>query len=705
MPLQIRRGTTAQRLSIVPLPGEPIYDTDLNLIYVGDGVTAGGTALTGISLEDAQDAMAQMLVNGQHQGVQFIYGVDQDLNNRIDATLDLAGYDGEISASGFRGSLFADDSGLIVDSSNKNISANNITATTLSVDTLNLTNFAVADFKGSVFSDNSTILVNSVDSSINLDGTVKGNIIPDANEAYDIGSSSFKFKDLYLSGSSLYLGSAQITAAGSVVDLPIGSTVGGTLISTGVGTGDGVVEGSNYKINIVSDSSTIMVNSDTGQLIGTLLGNVTGDVTASTITTEFISSGDSSEITFTHIARMQSDLVVENELSVIGNINGDLVGNVTGNVNGDVTSNTITTEFLDGAASNPITVRGQLFVQSDLTVENELQVNNDLTVIGNLKVDKFIIGSTGTLRIENQTDINDRLRVINEVSDNVSTLNISKFTNSNFGARIVAERARGSVSSPVSVSQSDILSVFSSVGYDGTSFLTGAAITALVDNTVTTGRIPTSLVFSTRNASGVLADRGRFNSNGTFELFQPLYMSRTNVTTDFMILQQFTTSPNDSANLTFTRARGTVTAPVIANSNDAIIDLASAAFDGVTYTGSSTIRMNIDGAVSSGIVPGRIEFWTSDLTGAQTKKAQFNRDGILEVDQIRALNSSLNIFGDITGSVFADGSTMVIDGTDGTVKYYPTTSSDWSAPAPTTVGEALDRLATVVKALNAGTGA
>jgi len=41
----------------------------------------------------------------------------------------------------------------------------------------------------------------------------------------------------------------------------------------------------------------------------------------------------------------------------------------------------------------------------------------------------------------------------------------------------------------------------------------------------------------------------------------------------------------------------------------------------------------------------------------------------------------------------------------GNIHYSPSTPSDWSGTAPTTIGEALDRLATVVKALNGGTGA
>lgn len=39
------------------------------------------------------------------------------------------------------------------------------------------------------------------------------------------------------------------------------------------------------------------------------------------------------------------------------------------------------------------------------------------------------------------------------------------------------------------------------------------------------------------------------------------------------------------------------------------------------------------------------------------------------------------------------------------ISYTPTTPTDWNLPAPTTMQEAIDRLATVVKSLNGGTGA
>ena len=49
---------------------------------------------------------------------------------------------------------------------------------------------------------------------------VAEDIIPDANETRDLGSSSRKWKELHLAGDSIFLGDATIVADGSVVTLP-----------------------------------------------------------------------------------------------------------------------------------------------------------------------------------------------------------------------------------------------------------------------------------------------------------------------------------------------------------------------------------------------------------------------------------------------------------------------------------------------------
>ena len=217
MPLQIRRGTEAERLSITTanglLQGELLYNTSDKRVYIGTGVLGEhqGIPVTGYTSEDAQDAAASLFTSGAHGNISFAYN---DAGAAINATVDLTNYEGVISADSFNGTLVADDS---------------------------------------------SVLVDAIDSKINLDGTVKGNIIPNLNEAYDIGSASYKFKDLYLSGTSIYLGTANITASAGIVNLPAGSTVGGVEIGTAVSQDTAFIR--DLQGSVFGDDSTVLVNS------------------------------------------------------------------------------------------------------------------------------------------------------------------------------------------------------------------------------------------------------------------------------------------------------------------------------------------------------------------------------------------------------------------------------------------------------------
>ena len=113
MALQIRRGTDAQRQGITPKAGEPIFTTDTKKLYVGDGSTAGGIVVdtTGNQITDIIEDITPQL------------GGPLDLNNQnIVGTGNIA-ISGQISANAIdlKGSLFADDSTLLVDGINGRI--------------------------------------------------------------------------------------------------------------------------------------------------------------------------------------------------------------------------------------------------------------------------------------------------------------------------------------------------------------------------------------------------------------------------------------------------------------------------------------------------------------------------------------------------------------------------------------------------------
>lgn len=56
------------------------------------------------------------------------------------------------------------------------------------------------DLVGSVFAQDSTVMIDGILAAVNLDGTIRGNVLPFQDSMWDLGGTSNKFKDLYLSG-------------------------------------------------------------------------------------------------------------------------------------------------------------------------------------------------------------------------------------------------------------------------------------------------------------------------------------------------------------------------------------------------------------------------------------------------------------------------------------------------------------------------
>lgn len=61
---QIRRGSTAARLNYTPADGEPVYDLEQKLIYIGDGTTPGGIPTGSNSPSIAGAGEATAILNG-----------------------------------------------------------------------------------------------------------------------------------------------------------------------------------------------------------------------------------------------------------------------------------------------------------------------------------------------------------------------------------------------------------------------------------------------------------------------------------------------------------------------------------------------------------------------------------------------------------------------------------------------------------------
>jgi hypothetical protein len=165
-------------------------------------------------------------------------------------------------------------------------------------------------------------------------GNLASNVTPVANVTYDLGSSTQRWRDLWLAGNSIHLGNATITSTGTAVQLPAGSTVGGANVDI-----------TSINSNIESISANLgayqtFANSNSA-VQQTQIDNL---VTQSNVNTAAYLLTDTANIASTLSTSAQPYITTLDSLNSFGNTAGNVssLGNLTifGNLN--VRGNTIT---------------------------------------------------------------------------------------------------------------------------------------------------------------------------------------------------------------------------------------------------------------------------------------------------------------------------------------------------------------------------
>lgn len=175
MALQIRRGTDAERLSITPEAGEPVFTLDTKEFFIGDGTTQGGVLVSGTLVNEGTPALgADLDLNGNNivgTGNINIAGTITATGNINlgDGAEDNVIVGGQIASSLVPGTGSTFDLGASSDPW-ANLYADNITTNVISASSISGT--LDGDVNGSVYSDDSTTML--VDAT---NGTLGGNLL------------------------------------------------------------------------------------------------------------------------------------------------------------------------------------------------------------------------------------------------------------------------------------------------------------------------------------------------------------------------------------------------------------------------------------------------------------------------------------------------------------------------------------------------
>jgi hypothetical protein len=527
------------------------------------------------------------------------------------------------------------------------------------------------------------VLSNSLDLDPLSFENFNSNIIPSETGNFNLGSASKTWKSLYISPSfdpvvpgsefnGIWLGSAQIKGFGSNIDLPAGSTVNGNLIIDAdktffktfkiPGQADVVADQFNDEINLTFSSGVAIntdANSKTINLVNTGVTSVNGS-------SHIQVSANTGDVTITNLG--------VTDLSAGAGIN---LSQSTGSVS---ITNTGILGIVSGGGGIAI------------------DVTNGQATVTNTRADTL---SFRTIQVPGQNDLtadtpSDTLRIVADYGIDITT------------------------SEPLGLSETLTIAFNNNVDIIGSVFADNS--TTLVDGT--NGTIPGTLTgswispgnsfdiigdglsVSTQNTALTISNNGLTYANSLNDETTAINISNGNVT--LSMSGNITVSAQGSVAI----ASGPLSAAVngaITIANDGNVSWAA---NGDFVVAANNININSGGISANtftGDVKGSVFADNSTMLIDSTNGVIFaeNIAGTFTGNVVGNVTGNTTGYhtGDVTGSIFADNSTLLINGIDGTVAYYATTASDWDGDAPTTMGEAIDRLAALIKTLNSGTGA
>ena len=311
-----------------------------------------------------------------------------------------------------------------------------------------------------IFDDNGELTGNSGFSfdqtsgnlSVPGNGLFTGNLLPSANIIYDLGSSTQRWKDLYLANNTIYLGNSTISGANG--NLTLTNASGGQLIVTGnsVTTTNSITNGNS---NVVVNSTTVTISANAVSnvvVVSNTGANVTGNISTTGIKTDnyYYANGQPLDVGGNPAgSNTQIQFNNDSEFGASANLTFNSSNNlltVTGNIaaNNANLGNAATANYLFATAGSLTLANGVIAVSgntggifsSTLTDLNIGLVANivigsstgNVTVQGNLKSNGGVTGTTltGTLTTNSQPNVTSVGTLANlTVSGNINTGNIT----------------------------------------------------------------------------------------------------------------------------------------------------------------------------------------------------------------------------------------------------------------------------------------
>ena len=349
--------------------------------------------------------------------------------------------------------------------------------------------------------------------------------------------------------------------------------------------GDGTTVGGNGLGDVESDTSPALganLDLNTYNIVGTGNIDITGTITA----TGNINLGDAGS----------------DQISIAGAITSNLIPNQDSAYNLGTPSVRWNNAFLTG-----LQVDGQI----DAIAYNGDIIADDSSVVFDASANEIATGTvTGDLVHAGTTTSEGRLRSYSQ-SEGYVGAEILSWHDDTLAVVLQGVRSKGTAASPTAITNEDQLFSVQFSGWDGTQNTSAANITGVVgaSGTVSAGQVPGKLVFQVRNAAGAFVTPIAIDETSTTNFVGETVHQNADAT------YKAASAITASKIMDLQRTRGTLESPTTINSNDHLYTLRWQGYDGGAYTTAAQIRVEAEGTISSGVVPGRLRMLVADDTG------------------------------------------------------------------------------------------
>ena len=410
---------------------------------------------------------------------------------------------------------------------------------------------------------------------------------------------------------------------------------------------------------LVWDTSTNSLYIGNGTTAGGLPAGTLNTEDVQDIASSMLTSGVHQNITFTYNDTLgslnaQLDLTTYDGTIEAAAFKGSVFAN----------NSTLLVDAVNGTLRGPV-IADSVIIGNELDPGLELiEESAILSTIAARPTADLQLSSNG-VTIGSDTE-NNFLRVFSVGVVNSTTLALNTFVDSAASNFLTLTRARGTALTPLPLVLNDVIYRIRFAGSDGTANQGSGQITCDVDNVVSSGIVPGRLNFLTADSAGVLRNALQITSAQDVRIITSLSLDNSSGT---LSANQ---SGQTSRVLQFSRSRGNSTVPTASLANDHIYTLRFNGYDGTADRIAAQIRAEVSLTPTAGVVPGRLRFLTANSAGVQTTALLIDEAQTVQTNADLRVAGTIfgNVDGDLTGSVFADDSTMIIDGTNGTIPGY-----------------------------------